>query len=255
MIVASDFRLLSVQAVVYTPQCDDFRQASILGAVISKHFKRYDGAVETSQPQKLDFGKLPVQLSVDPRFVTVSSEDKRWRFQSSPKRTDSFWSARGKEENNKRICDITDECLAPLLDYPVDAGLQIGRLALVVRRWAPCETPAKALVNSFAQKKLVDPDKANSPLRNSQQFQLHNLKKYESPFGYEVNSWVRCRSDLLVNDQDGIAVENDMNTLGEEPSERAFRREEIEQFFSWAAEEMDQILELYYPDEVRDENG
>jgi hypothetical protein len=94
---------------------------------------------------------------------------------------------------------------------------------------------------------LVSEESDSAPLRHSKAFQLHNLKKYQSPVGPKVNSWVRCRSDITVHGQVIASVENDINTLSEDTQTHAFRQSHVEEFFDWVVGEMDHILSLYFP--------
>lgn len=84
------------------------------------------------------------------------------------------------------------------------------------------------------------------PLCHSQAFRLENLKRFESPFGYVVNSWVRCHSNI-VNETDAISAEQDINSLSEAATESNFDATAIEQFFAWVPGEMQKILDFYFP--------
>jgi hypothetical protein len=76
---------------------------------------------------------------------------------------------------------------------------------------------------------------------------MHNLKRYKSPAGYEINSWVRCRTGML-GDQDAVVVEQDINTLQEQAAERAIEPREIVPFVAMAMDESRSILRLYFPE-------
>lgn len=256
---ASDFQLFSVQAVVFTPAlAEQFRTSAVLSSILPnpRFAARYDGEVESAPPMPRNVQVRPGELReirIGGPAVKLASADGQWRYQSTPARTDSFWFAKTEQDNRASLAEITGACIEPLLTYPAgaDEEVQIGRIALVVRRWLPLERPATALASQFCLPHLVEESSDSAPLRHSHSFRLDNLKKYDSPLnGRRVNSWIRFLCDA-VNEQDGIFIEQDLNTLNEETESTAFQREEIERFFAWVPDEMQHIVSLYFQDAER----
>ena len=248
MLRPDDFQLYSVQASVFTPDIQRFRKAEVLSRLFPDFAPRYDGEVETGIPQRftvppqtevvLQFSQLKVPLS-------LTSEDRHWEFKVSSERADSIWVSRPGE--NPRLADICRQCVEPLMRYPVMEGVQIGRLALVVRRFVNSNDPANGLARHFCQPAFADEDSPLAPLRHSKAFQLHNLKKYAAPNAINVNSWVRLRSDVAIHDHQAASFEQDINTLAEESRDHAFTDHQVVEFFNWAVEEANHILHLYFP--------
>ncbi|MCH7989882.1 MAG: hypothetical protein IID46_12135 [Planctomycetes bacterium] len=180
--------------------------------------------------------------------VTLTSEDDCWRVEVVPGRSDSFWNSQAADDDQEGLAKICRLCLEPLQAYPIVDDIQIGRLALIVRRWIPVDDPAIALTSQFCKPELVEVKYDTAPFRHSQDFELHNRKRYKSGVkGVFINSWIRCRSNVRVHDQPAITVEQDLNTLSEDLESNAFHRDQIEEYFAWAVEEADRILSLYFP--------
>lgn len=246
MIRPQDFRLLSVQAAAFTPKTDDFKSARIIANLVPLTLTRYNGQIISSAPPKhieIDVGGIRIAEK-----VTLTSEDDRWKVEVVLRRSDSYWNSQGADDGQEGLAKTCRLCLEPLQSYPIADDIQIGRLALIVRRWIPLDDPATALTAQFCKSELVDEKSGTAPFRHSHDFQLHNRKRYESGVkGVFINSWVRCRSDVRIHDQPAITVEQDLNTLSEELESRAFHRNQIEEYFGWAVEEADRILDLYFP--------
>ena len=252
MIQPRDFRLFSVQVVAFTPVSDgqDFKTARVAASILPDFSSLYNGEIHSipadNSPIKIPAGQV-VGISLQKPHITFLSADKHWKFEATPGRTDSFWFDQNESDQTLSLTDISNDCLESIIQYPINAEIQVGRLALIIQRWASSDTPANTLVKSFCKKKLADSSSPDSPFRNSQNFQIHNLKKYESPLeGVNVNSWVRCFVKS-IDGQDRIFVEQDINTFSEEAADHAFDAQRIKQFVEWARDEMDHILNLYYP--------
>ena len=247
MIRPQDFRLLSVQAAAFTPKTDDFKSSRIFANLVQLFSTKYTGQIISSAPPRKQ-----IEISVGgiriTEKVTLTSEDERWKVEIVPRRSDSYWNSQADNDGQEGLAKICRLCLEPLQAYPIADDIQIGRLALIVRRWIPLDDPAIALTSQFCKPELVDEKSGTAPFRHSQDFQLHNRKRYESGVkGVFINSWIRCRSDVRVHDQPAITVEQDLNTLSDELESNAFQRDQIKEYFQWAVEEADSILRLYFP--------
>ena len=250
-VTARGFRLFSVQAAVFTPgPAEQFRASDVLAAVLPGFASRYDGKMQVIPseisnriPTEGGQGKLRFAVAVGVPELTLMSSDQRWKFEGGTLRLNSHWFARSDVDFTLSLNDISQECIAPIMAWHrKNSSIQIGRLALVLRRWFPVDDPSQVLASRFCRPELVQ----EQPLRHSQAFRLENLKKFDSPFGYVVNSWVRCHSNI-VNDTNAISVEQDINSLAEIAPETAFDAAAIEQFFAWVPGEMQKILDFYFP--------
>jgi hypothetical protein len=246
MLNSNDFRLFSVQAAAFTPKTDDFKSSRVIAKLVPLISDRYDGRLTTSgPPHRIEFSDHGVKLS---EKLVFASDDDRWKFEVVPQRADSYWQSLSQDGGRGDLREICSQCLKALREYPIADETQIGRLALVVRRWIPHENPGVVLSEQFCKHALVDEADVRAPFRHSQAFQLHNLKKYETPLdNIVVNSWVRCRSDIQVHNCPAVTIEQDLNTLHEELESHAFHPAEIERYFEWAVEEVDKVLDLYFP--------
>lgn len=249
MIHFEDFNFLSLQVVAFTSNSDDFRSARILSRIIPKFATRFDGEIESQIPP-FDIKITDKNLRISP-YVSMASEDKQWKLVVTPSRTDSFWQRGLRLSGEDNIEAICSECLAPVLAYPVGEGIQIGRLALVVNRYFTSETSASEIAENFCKNEFIDETRADAPFRHSQKFEIHNLKTYRSDVDSDsgkmmVNSWVRCRGGISVDEKSALVVEQDINTLTEDADNRALTEEQIVSFFEWSRNELDQILSLYF---------
>lgn len=251
-----DFRLFSVQVVAFTPVRDaqDFKTGRVAGAILPDFSSRYDGEMRVQPVEKgpltIPAGQV-VGISFKKPHVTFQSESSQWKFEATPDRTDSSWLAQDGVDETRSLTDICNACLEPIIQYPVNAEIQVGRLALVIQRWAPSETdaPGTTLAENFCKPELTNPGSSDSPFRNSKNFQIHNLKKYPSALeGVNVNSWVRCYVKS-IDEQDRIVIEQDINTFSEEAEQQAFNEDDVRQFVEWARNDTQHILDLYFPSE------
>jgi hypothetical protein len=250
---ARNFRLFSVQAALFTPgPREQFRAPSFLATILGSFASRYDGDIQSlpSSPQQLALpagkrAKIGLQLAIGVPEVTLTSADKYWKLEATPERLDSFWTSQTADESPQILRDVCKRCIEPLLEYQnKKTDQQVGRLALVVRRWFPSDAPAINLALMFCKPQLVE----GQPLCHSRSFRLDNLKKYDGPFG-PVNSWVRCSSNE-VHDRPSVSIEQDINTLAEETESTSFRPENTETFFEWATGQAEEILTLYFPNTI-----
>lgn len=248
-IESGQFRLKSVQAVLFTPSLKEkFRTSAVISAILPQFAERYDGEFESNPippaTQSLAIpggGKAEIALRFAVAGVTLVSADEKWRFQANPLRTDSICNV----TDGSSLDEICRQCKEPLLRFPDSQEIQVGRMALVVKRSLAIEKAASTLAAQFCKPELVNEESDRSPLRHSRQFRLENLKRFASPQGL-VNSWVRCYNEQ--NDENNsIIIEQDINTLPEELETTAFQADDIDRFFAWLPEEMDRILSLYFP--------
>jgi hypothetical protein len=239
-VAASNFRLASVQAVIFTPDTEVFAPQRVLTSILTYPDGPYDGPV-TSLPLPPDFEPTA------PRIV-LQSADQRWRVQAGPARIDSFWSGQATLTVASEFARLAEKCSAVLDHYVHETDVRVSRLALVVVRACPVPHPAQILINRFCSEEA-----RSTQFRNSQSFEIHNHKRYVlAGADRTINSWVRCRT-ASFKEQPVIAVEQDINTLGDEdgPESHRFNVEQIHSFFTHAREESDAILRLYFDEESK----
>lgn len=249
MTTASNFQIESVQAVAFTPKSDDFRTAPVLAHILPGFADRYDGDIESQNPSATI--NLIAGVNQNIRLlphVTLTSEDKHWKFDAQAARTESVWNA-SEQSSSETLREICKQCYEPLLEYLVPTNRQVGRLALVVHRWVQEVDPAIVLSNRYCKAEMIDEQNENAPFRHSIKFEIHNLKTYQSDINeLMVNSWVRSRSGTHVNGRPAVTIEHDINTLHEKSETSAFSDTEIREFFDWASLESEKVLNLYYPE-------
>jgi len=238
---AGDFKLTAVRLVAFTPNLADFNPSGVLAAVLSKFAKRFDGEL-----QAIPF---PKEAPPDIPRIQLASTDGTWGFAASPSRITSSWNLKEEErdETGALACVVTS-CREPIEPHVRENDVRVGRLGLVITRVCQVEHPAQALIERFCSDEAKDPGSPDAPLRKSRNFEIHNHKRYESPTGLTVNSWVRCRTGTVGKDTSPVVtVEQDVNTLAEEVEERTFSVEEIASFCDTGVNEADTILRKYFP--------
>jgi hypothetical protein len=233
MLRSDSFRLIAVQAVIFTPDHGSFSQSSALAAVLGRYSQRFNGPVQALP--------LPEDVPVEVPRVLLQSSDHSWRLQAGPARIDSFWHLR--DFSSAAPDDVVARCSEVLVHYVESTHAAVARLALVVTRAFQISEPARLLVSHFcneaSQQKLF---------RNSASFEIHNHKRYPLPGGPEINSWVRCKSgQLLVPEAPVVLVEQDVNTVEEIARPNQFDPAGITHYFLRAAAEADSILQIYFP--------
>ena len=209
MLIASRFKLASVQAVLYTPNIGAFSQTGVLTFVLGQYADMFNGPI-VARPLPSD---APPEL---PR-VTLQSEDGVWRFNAAPARIDLFWTSRFI---NPETTDIVSSCSAILSSYAQVSGTRVGRLALVLLWASDIDNPAQELIDRFC-----NTESRNRQFRNSSNFEVHNHKRYHLlSAGVDINSWVKCRTGLLLQ-KPAVIIEQDLNTLEDRTEQDQLRRQ------------------------------
>src|SRR5579885_3204612 len=238
MLKASDFKIGSVQAVIFTPNAAEFSQSHVLTHCLGRYGDRYNGPV-TSLPLPDD---APPQVS----RILLQSADNTWKLNAAPARIDSVWSPPSALGEPGELSSLIDQCCEVLAEYVRHNAVRVNRLALVLQRGQLADTPARVLVEQFCNEWA-----RKSPFRRSENFEIHNHKRYRPPaIDRAINSWVRCRTGLVLN-RPGVAVEQDLNTLEEEMGHSTLDADYIRRFFNDIGPEADSVLRLYFDEEGR----
>jgi hypothetical protein len=236
MISAQDFKISSCQAVLFTPD-EGVSIRKFLDTLAKNWSKRFD-----SDPVILPGADTaPREL---PR-VLLRSNGADWRCQIGPARLDVFWQKTGPDVPSPSLSEFLREASDLVSEYKRVFDVRAARLATVVARYVHHESPGLFLARHFCQDRWL-----KAPLNRPESFELHARKAYVMAGLCTINSWVRNKTGVVPAESNKsiILVEQDLNTLAEEVSGRAFSEEQIRSFFSAASTELDNILFLYYPE-------
>jgi hypothetical protein len=180
-----------------------------------------------------------------PRIILESSSHE-WRCELSPARANLFWRRTESTATGVCISDFFQQASDLLVRYSREVNARVGRLAGLVTRFAEHDNPGLFLARHFCQERW---DRA--PLNRPENFELHAHKRFAIAGRFQVNSWARSKTGLLKAEDAQkpiVLFEQDLNTLAEETSSRAFGEAEVNRFFDAVATELDSILGLYYPE-------
>lgn len=233
MAKASDFKISSVQATIFTPDLR-FTPVKVLAEMLSKWGECFDGA-PLSVPGPAD---MPGEI---PRIILESSK-KHLKLELASARVNLF-RFRQSNEDNIDIEEFLSFCSRLLCEYVEFVHAKTGRLASVLQRFARNDNPGIALAKHFCKERWLA-----APLNRPENFEIHAHKRFMMA-KYNVNSWVRCKTGTAPDKERIILVEQDFNTLAEETQEREYSNQEIEEFFRTVPQEFDKVLWLYFPEE------
>lgn len=239
MITHSQFHVIRLRAAVFFSSHFAVPTMKVLKDFAGNHEDKFDSSPlilpdEVSQT-------IPPEI---PR-ITLKGTLGKWMFQLARSRADVFLT-KSSETDELRALMLYEDC-APLLDsFVTTFNLDISRLGAVCERYCLHDTPGSGIANFFCKDNLTAPQ---GPLNRPEGLELHAHKVYEASHGLTVNSWVRCRAGKIAGVINGpaILVEQDINTLAKE-GEHKYLHEERLNFFRTVSEEMDKIMELYFPD-------
>lgn len=239
MIHAADFQLLRVQASAFFSGIG-FRPATLLSEMPEAWRGVYDGD-PISVP-------LPDEAPAVLPSVVLRSRDDTQRVQVSRARVDLIMSCENAPQLG--LPETLGELAGRLAALLRTNGVTFGRLAAIVARVAEVEQPGIELSRQFCSDRWLQ---ARGPLNRPEGFELHAHKVFDLLKDIPVNSWVRIKTAKLGPEPyRHVLVEQDINSLGEEIETRCFDRDALIRWFQAANEQLDRILELYFPD---DEHG
>ena len=237
--MAGEFNLVSVQAAIFLADSTGYSQSSFLGTVLSKYSDRYDGKVQT----------LPIPDD-DPASnalpqIMLESKNNQWKLHSGKRRIDSFWLANPEDVAENEI-DIISECVQVLTYYARTIGvLKIRRMGFLIAHLKVTDNATLDLVSRF-----VNPIYAKTIFSNSQDFEIHNhFTQRLDPLEHDINVWIRCKSALAQPDLKRVlVVEQDINTIDDENSEKRFSPDDVDAFFFHAFETSRDVFGQYFPE-------
>lgn len=241
-LVASNFRLASCQATVFTPDGD---------LAVGKAMKEFYPALTAlfdGEPTVLP--PMPEGAPLEIPRIILESGTHEWRCELSPARANIFWRRTKTTTMQIGLGKFFDQAAKVLLQYKNRLDTRVGRVAGLATRIMEQESPGIVLARHFCKERW---DRA--PLNRPENFELHAHKRFKLAGKFEVNSWARSKSGLLKENtvqHPIILFEQDLNTFAEETSAKGYRDDEIKDFFSAVTNELDVIIQLYYPDHGKD---
>ena len=208
----------------------DVQPTKVIAYLLTDYVEKFDGDIQSISIPKEVLGDMPCAV--------LESSDQQYRFEVGPSRLSVQWKSQTKESND--LGGIVNECVEILTDCVSHLSVRIGRLALVISRVCPCDTPSQSLIDRFCTESAKQ-----EPFNRSTNFEIHNHKEYVLPSvspSLTINSWVRCKTKPQA-----IAVEQDLNTRAEDTDDRQFSTSQLDEFFSVATLEANDILAKYFP--------
>jgi hypothetical protein len=209
-----------------------FNPNKILGDLMSKFSDTFDGDT-TVIP-------LPSDAPAEIPRLTLLSSDNKIKMEIAVNRLNLF-SYRKEDGANIDEDSFFDLCFRVLKEYIGCTTAKVGRLALVIVKFLEDSDPGLTLARHFCKDELVV-----EPFNRPEDFEIHSRKKYKLE-DVNINSWVRCKSAILMKDNVPIIlVEQDINTLAEELKNNEFDMDQICSFVATAAKEQKSILDKYF---------
>ncbi len=234
MIKTTHFNIASIQCSIFTPGFS-FRPAAFLAYLLEHWSEKFDGTPVS----------IPVPENAPPEIpsIILTSNDNSLKMNVSRQRTNVFWN-RTSSEVNPNVLSIIYEMNDILQNIVKDQKVSVSRLAFILNRFAPVEDSARMLAAHFCKEEWL-----TTILKQPENFELHVHDRYKLGTGqFNVNSWVRVKTGrLLVDAKSAVLVQQDVNTIVEDPESQYFELEQIQTFFQEAVKLGDQVLALYFP--------
>lgn len=239
MITHSQFQVVRLRAAIFFSYNFDLPIMKILKGFPGRHEEKFDDA-----PFVLpDADKMPAPLPPEVPRVTFKSKLGKWVFQIARSRADVFLGV-ASEGDVVSPSMFHQECAPILIDFIKAFNIEVSRFGAVCERFSVYENPGLTIAKFFCKDSWTSKDGA---LNRPESFELHAHKVYDVPQGFSINSWLRCRSGQVAGAVNGpaILVEQDINTFPKENGTLLI--DECSVFFQVVSEEMEQIMELYFP--------
>jgi hypothetical protein len=232
---ASDFRVASCQATLFTPEAD-VSSARFMARILPSWADRFDG-------DPLTF-PLPEGVPKEVPKMVLQSRTQEWRCEIASGRINLFWRRPSQDGSEISLVEFYRTVVPLLIQYRGFVDSPVRRVAAVVNRYRLQDTPGRYLAQHFCRDRWL-----TAPLNRPENFELHAHKVFKLTPRFAVNSWVRNKTGKLAGvDRSIVVVEQDLNTLTEEMHD--FSEQDIQSFFDAALTEFDTILQLYYPADI-----
>ncbi len=235
MILASKFQTQLILASAFIAG-DELKPTTAFLQALQDWSTIYDG-------DPISLPLPPTALSQFPSAI-LTSRDQSLSIELSRTRINVYWK---RLESNKdasiNISAIYSQFSDRIATIAEKNKVIIGRLAALRVSMANEPTPGRVLSKQFCREEIL-----NGPLNGIEGFELHAHKVYELYQDQNVNSWIRIKTPGSPGpDYEHIFVEQDINTLAEEVNIKNFDRANIAQFFKQASNQLDSILNAYFP--------
>ncbi len=184
---------------------------------------------------------LPPEVPSEIPSVILKTADGRQRIEISRSTVTCRWDASDPSENVKtRVIEEVAEHLAQVVEL---TNADVGRIGGVMERVSASSDPGPALAKQFCRPELL-----SGPLNRPEGFELHAHKAFSMASVWEVNSWIRIRAGKSAahGSYDRVLVQQDINTLAEHFSTRAFSGSDVRGFAAACAGEFETVLYLYF---------
>jgi hypothetical protein len=238
MVTWREFRLVSVQAAMFTPEHSAFAGSGLVGTIFREFGERFSG----------DMQVLPIPSDVPPEIprVILKSSDGSQEVNAGPARFNYVWN-QVDPDATPTLHEVLGQCVEVLEYYVRETKVRVGRLAMVIQRACPNDAPAQALIQRFCTE-----GSQREPFNRSATFEIHNHKDYtpdHEDVDYQINSWVRCKCGLVEPEKNqAIVVVQDLNTLATDLEQHQFDAGKIGTFFSVVCNEAEAIIKKYFPE-------
>jgi hypothetical protein len=240
MIPASKFQTQLILASAFIAG-DELKPTTAFLQALQEWSTIYDG-----DPVSLP---LPSMAPSELPSAILTSRDQSLSIELARTRVNVYWK---RIEPNKdasiNVSDIYSQFSDRIATIAEKNKVVIGRLAALRVSMGNEQTPGRVLSKQFCREEIL-----NGPLNRIEGFELHAHKVYELYQDQNVNSWIRIKTSGSPGpDYEHIFVEQDINTLAEEVNIKDFDRANITQFFTQASNQLDSILNAYFPGETEE---
>ena len=189
---------------------------------------------------------LPSSQLTPPEFPTtiLQKRDQSLGIEMARTKINLYWKrSESDKDASINISDLYSQFADRIATIAEKNKVVIGRLAALRMSMGNEPTPGRVLSKQFCREEFL-----NGPLKQVEGFELHAHKVFELYEAQNVNSWVRIKTSGSPGpDYEHIFVEQDMNTLAEEINIRNFDKANIMRFFHEASEQLNSILNEYFP--------
>ena len=235
MISASKFRTQLIIASAFVA-VDELKVTNAFIQALQEWSTIYDG----------DPISLPLSQAAPPEIPTaiLQSSDQSLGIEMARTKINLYWKrVESDKDASIDISDIYSQLADKVATIAEKNKVVIGRLAALRMSIGNEPTPGRELSKQFCREEIL-----NGPLKQVEGFELHAHKVFELYEAQNVNSWVRIKTSGSPGpDYEHIFVEQDINTLAEEINIRNFDRANIMRFFHEASQQLDSILDEYFP--------
>lgn len=240
MILASKFQTQLILASAFIAG-DELKPTAVFLQALQDWSMIYDG-----EPI---FLPLPPTAPSELPGAILTSRDQSLSIELARTRINLYWK---RLESNKdasiNISDIYSQFSDRIATIAEKNKVVIGRLAALRVSMANDPAPGKVLSKHFCREEIL-----NGPLNRLEGFELHAHKVYELYQAQNVNSWIRIKTSGSPGpNYEHIFVEQDINTLAEEVNIKNFDRVNISQFFKETSDQLDSILNAYFPGDTEE---